>query len=51
VLHSVRPRLWRVQQILPDPAGNDDWCLEGEIDLRGELDPEAPLVRPLAIRD
>jgi superfamily II RNA helicase len=51
VLHVVRPRLWRVQQVLLDPAGDDAWCLEGEIDLRGELDPEAPLVRPLSVHD
>jgi hypothetical protein len=51
LLHVLRPRVWRVQQILPDPAGDDDWCLEGEIDLRGELDPEVPLVRLLAIHD
>ena len=49
LLHVVRPRVWRVQQAILDPSGDDPWCLEGEIDLRGELDPEAPLVRALSL--
>jgi hypothetical protein len=51
VLRSVAPLRWTVQQVLPDPAGDDSWCLEGEIDLRGEPDPAAPLVRPLSIHE
>ena len=38
-------------QVLPDPSGDDTWCLEGEIDLRGERDPEAPLVRLVGIHE
>jgi hypothetical protein len=42
VLRSVAPLVWTVQQVLPDPSGDDSWCLEGEVDLRVESDPEAP---------
>jgi hypothetical protein len=51
VLRSVAPLRWAVQQVLPDPSGDDAWCLAGEIDLRGEPDPAAPLVRLLAIHE
>jgi hypothetical protein len=51
VLNSVQPRIWRVQQVLPDPEGEDFWCIEGEVDLRGEVDPDAPLVRLVSIHD
>ena len=51
VLTPVEPRLWRVQQVLPDPDGDDFWCLDGEIDLREERDPDAPLVRLIDIHD
>jgi hypothetical protein len=51
VLRSIAPLRWTVQQVLPDPSGVDTWCLEGEIDLRGEPDPAAPLVHLLAIHE
>jgi hypothetical protein len=51
VLKSVAPLCWSVQQVLPDPSGDDSWCLAGEIDLRGEPDPAAPLVRLVAIHE
>ena len=51
VLRSVAPLRWTVQQVLPDPSGDDSWCLAGEIDLRGEADPAAPLVRLVAIHE
>jgi hypothetical protein len=51
VLTSVAPLRWTVQQVLPDPSGDDSWCLVGEIDLRGEPDPAAPLVRLVAIHE
>jgi hypothetical protein len=51
VLKSVAPLRWSVQQVLPDPAGDDSWCLAGEIDLRDEPDPAAPLVRLVAIHE
>ena len=51
VLHSVAPLLWSVQQVLPDPSGDDSWCLEGAIDLRGEPDTEGPLVQIRGIHE
>jgi hypothetical protein len=51
VLRSVAPLRWAVQQVLPDPSGDDSWCLAGEIDLRGEPDPAAPLVRLVSIHE
>jgi hypothetical protein len=51
VLTSVAPLRWTVQQVLPDPSGDDSGCLVGEIDLRGEPDPAAPLVRLVAIHE
>jgi superfamily II RNA helicase len=38
-------RRWDVAQVLLDPQGDHLWALHGEIDLRTERDPEAPLVR------
>jgi len=38
-------RQWDVAQVLLDPQGDHLWALHGEIDLRQERDPEAPLVR------
>ncbi len=48
VITPTEPRVWRVQQVLPDPSGLDNWCLVGEIDLR-QGEPEGPLVRPLEV--
>ena len=50
VLRSVAPLLWRVQHVLPDPAGEGSGYLEGEIDLRGGAGAgEGALVRLLGI--
>jgi hypothetical protein len=49
VLRSVAPLRWTVQHVLPDPSGENSGYLEGEIDLREAADPNAPLVRLLAI--
>jgi len=38
-------RRWKVTQVLLDPAGDNDWCIEGEIDLSGETEPDGPLLR------
>ena len=50
VLTQEGPRRWRVQQVLPDPSGEDTGYLEGEVDLSEASNPEGPLVRPLTIR-
>jgi superfamily II RNA helicase len=44
-LRQTDARRWDVAQVLLDPAGDQLWALHGEIDLRSERDPEAPLVR------
>jgi len=33
LLISEEPRLWRVRQILDDPAGDHDWGISAEVDL------------------
>jgi hypothetical protein len=45
LLRRRGPRQFEVSQVLLDPAGDGLWALSGEIDLRAERDPEAPLVR------
>ncbi|MCB9700320.1 MAG: DUF3516 domain-containing protein [Myxococcales bacterium] len=35
-------RTWSVRQVLVDPEGENDWVVEAEVDLRGEV-PEGPL--------
>jgi hypothetical protein len=42
-------REWDVSQVLVDVAGDHLWALHGQIDLRRERDPEAPLVRLIRI--
>ncbi len=39
------PRRWDLFQTLLDPAGDQLWVVEGEVDLRARRDPEGPLVR------
>jgi hypothetical protein len=50
VLTQVAPRMFRVQQTLLDPAGDEHGYLEGEIDLTVGPEPEGPLVRVIAFR-
>ncbi len=38
------PSRWEVSQVLLDPADDNFWCLEGEVDLTGGI-PEGPLFR------
>jgi hypothetical protein len=33
IIDRSEPRLWRVRQIVDDPAGDHDWGLEAEVDL------------------
>jgi superfamily II RNA helicase len=48
-IRQTAPRIWEVQQVLADPQGDDIWSLQGEIDLRGEVSEDHPLVRVRAI--
>ncbi|MCA9713787.1 MAG: DUF3516 domain-containing protein, partial [Myxococcales bacterium] len=42
-------RVWSVRQVLVDREEESLWAITGEIDLRGVLQPEGPLVRVVAI--
>jgi uncharacterized protein DUF3516/RAD3-like DEAD/DEAH box helicase len=39
------PRRWRATQVLVDREDDNQWCVEGTIDLTGEHDPVGPLLR------
>jgi len=41
--------LWEVSQALLDPEGERAWFVEGEVDLRGDTNPEGPLVEVVRI--
>ncbi len=45
LLKRTGPRTWEAFQVLVDPEGENLWALEVELDLRGERDPEGPLLR------
>jgi len=49
-IRQTGPRVWEVQQVLADPQGDDLWSLQGEIDLRGDVSQDDPLVRVRGIR-
>jgi hypothetical protein len=40
-----RPGLWRVRQILDDPAGDHDWGIEVEVDLEASDEEGAAVLR------
>jgi superfamily II RNA helicase len=44
LLTPDEPRVWTVRHTLLGPGGEDEWMLEGSIDLRGKLDPDEPLL-------
>jgi superfamily II RNA helicase len=46
IVDKDEPRLWRVRQILDDPAGDHDWGLDAEVDLDAS-DEEGTLVMRL----
>jgi len=48
-LRPVEPRVFDVAQVLVDPQGDLLWAIHGRVDLRGELDPEGPLVEVVRI--
>jgi hypothetical protein len=43
-LEAQEPRVWRVRHALVDSKGDQDWYLEGLVDLRGKDDVDGPLV-------
>jgi superfamily II RNA helicase len=44
LLKPMGDRRWEVFQTLVDPEGDELWAIEGEIDLRGQRDPDGALV-------
>ena len=44
-LDEVSPTIWRLRQILVDVEEDNQWMLEGEIDLRKLEDPDLPWIR------
>jgi hypothetical protein len=44
LLKPMGERRWEVFQTLVDPEGDALWAIEGEVDLRGQRDPEGALV-------
>jgi hypothetical protein len=45
VLKPAAPRVYEASQALLDPEGDNDWCLEGEIDIRENPELGVPLFR------
>jgi superfamily II RNA helicase len=50
IITELAPHHYRVQQILVDPAGDNTWFLEGEVDVRGGLNRDEPLLGLKEIR-
>ncbi len=48
-LRAVESRVFDVAQVLVDPQGDLLWAIHGRVDLRGELDPEGPIVEVVRI--
>jgi hypothetical protein len=44
VIQETEPRVWEVHQALLDDAGDDDWNVEGIVDLRERPNPPDPLL-------
>ncbi len=49
LMEKTAERSYRVRQVLVDDAGDDDWVIEGEIDLAARTSAEAPLITVLHI--
>jgi superfamily II RNA helicase len=48
-LRPAEPRVFDVAHTLVDPQGDSSWAIHGRVDLRGERDPEGPLLQVLRI--
>jgi superfamily II RNA helicase len=49
IMEQEAPRRWRVRQVLVDEADENDWMIEGLIDLEGRGSPSEPLVEVVRI--
>jgi superfamily II RNA helicase len=47
LIEALEPRVFRVRQVLLDPADDNTWYLEGRVDLRDTRDREGPLLELL----
>jgi hypothetical protein len=45
VITERAPRLWDIHQVLLDDQDENQWNVEGEVDLREERNPSKPLLR------
>ena len=45
IIDRSEPGLWRVRQILDDPAGDHDWGIDVEVDLEASDDEGAAVLR------
>ena len=48
IVDRAEPRLWRVRQILDDPAGDHDWGIDVEVDLEASDEEGATVIRLVA---
>ncbi|HXR45007.1 MAG TPA: DUF3516 domain-containing protein, partial [Pseudolysinimonas sp.] len=44
-----QPDLWRVRQILDDPAGDHDWSIRAEVDLAASAEQGVAVVHVTAV--
>jgi hypothetical protein len=49
ILIEETPEVWRVRQILDDPAGDHDWGIRAEVDLAASADQGVAVVRVLGV--
>jgi hypothetical protein len=49
ILIEEEPEVWRVRQIIDDPAGNHDWGIRAEVDLAASADEGVAVVRVLGL--
>ncbi|MGE3194460.1 MAG: DEAD/DEAH box helicase [Microbacteriaceae bacterium] len=49
ILIEEEPDVWRVRQIIDDPAGNHDWGIRAEVDLAASADEGVAVVRVLGV--
>jgi hypothetical protein len=45
IIDRSQPGLWRVRQILDDPAGDHDWGVDVEVDLEASDEEGSPVIR------
>lgn len=51
IIRPDGPMQWSVRQVMVDPDGDNDWYIDGRIDLREDSAPTGPMIRVLQITD